>query len=129
MSDPYGELGYLHDCELLELSYVLTNPDIRRVILRLQANPDLGHPTWNGKFLRVTASGIYLFRWECWAHVWGNETLDRWNKGVSEITESELARDRALGFHVPELGFTVTFHSGSFLELICKSVSVEVITE
>jgi len=127
MSDPYLELAYLHDSEVLDISYVLTNPDSRTVIMRLQGDPEMGYSAWEGKVLRVTASGVFLFRCEGWGHTCDRETLDGWGKGVSAVTQAELARHATLGFRVPDLRFTVTLHSGSSLELVCDQVNVEVV--
>ncbi|PYP85682.1 MAG: hypothetical protein DMF61_16270 [Blastocatellia bacterium AA13] len=129
MADVLGQLAYLHDSEVIEISYVLTDPNSRKVILNLKAHPDTGHQPWDDKPLRVTASGVYLLRCESWGHVLGNEAINAWSQGVSDDTRSQLAVHTSRGLHVPELEFTVTFHSGSFLELVCETVSVEVIKE
>ena len=41
--------------------------------------------------------------------------------------ETELQRKRKIGLNVPDLTFTVSFHSGSYFELVCKDISVKVL--
>ena len=119
-------LEYLHDCVLLEVKYDVTQPGVRKVIVSLQTPSDRGYPPWEGRDLYLAGSGAYLFRYVARGYMDGLETLDRWDLGVCEPTRQELARDEALGLRVPSLRFSVVFHSGSFCELVCEVLTVDV---
>lgn len=117
-------LAYLHDCRVLKITYDVTDPKDRRLILLFRAPADLGYPAWDGKTLRFTACDVYLLQYFAAGNATARETLDRWNVGISESAQRELDRILA-GFTVPLMKFSLVFHSGSFLELVCKGLTVE----
>ena len=128
MTQTYGELDYLHDGELLDSTYAADDRGDRQVIMDIRVHKDAGKSDWDGRVLRIVLSGVYLFSCQRWGYVAGAEYVDAWYERVSETTESELERHQALGLRVPKLKFTVTISTGSWLEIVCESVSVEVTT-
>lgn len=120
-------LDWLHDCELHEVRYDPSIPTDRTLVVELECPADLGFPEWEGRTLKLKACGVFLFKYTAWGHTSSIETLDAWDPGVSESTQMELQRQRAIGLAVPKLTFTVSFHSGSYFELVCKDISIEVL--
>jgi hypothetical protein len=118
-------LEYLHDCVLLEMKYDAVSED-RKLSLLLKAPDDLGYAPWDGQQLSVTADDVYFLQSVMWGHVAGAETLDAWNEGISDATQQDLDRHTATGLKVPALKYTITFHSGSYLELVCEDIAVDV---
>ena len=121
------DIDYLHDCPLLELRYDLTNSSNRLLTLFLDCNGNIKHENREGRILRLTVSGVYYFQYVAWGHVIGYEILDRWSEGVTKQTEAELKKHQDMGFNVPSLRYTVTFHSGSFFELACEDITTATI--
>lgn len=118
------DLAILHDCVLRDLRYDVSSADARTLTLLLECPDDLGKPAWDGQTLRITAMDVLLFRLTAWGHCWGLESLDAWRDGVSAQTRGELAR---LPGAPPPITSTVSFHSGTFFELACRQVGVEVV--
>src|ERR1043166_7436912 len=88
-------LDWLHDCDLQELQYDVSNPDERTLRLELICPEDLGYPPWEGKTLELKAMGVLLFRYTAWGYVIGLESMDAWRVGVSDATQVDLQRLRA----------------------------------
>jgi hypothetical protein len=112
----------LHDCALREIVYGLSDPKHRRLVFVLDCPKDMGDDEWNGKRLFITAEGIFYFQYTGWAHTVTVETLDTWRRGVSMATDAELQRAAQSGLIAPNERFTVVFHSGSCMELVCENL-------
>jgi len=122
-----GELlPYLHDAVLFDWQYDARDPGTRTLVMTVQCNPDAGYEPWNDATLNLCARGVFLLRCTAWGFCFGQDTIDSWHEGVSNATASELGRLQAKGLRVPKRLFTVTFHSGSCIELVCDSLEVEV---
>src|SRR5262245_37577850 len=121
----FPELEYLHDCALLEIKYDLTDAANRRLMLVVEAPDDLGYQPWEGKTLSIMAAGVYLFHYMAWGHVNQQEVLDTWSESISDQTRVQLSRHESLGLAVPNTKYTVTFHSGSYFEVVCQTLTVD----
>lgn len=121
-----GELlPYLHDAVLFDWRYDARTPGARTLVMMVQCNPDAGYEPWNDATLNLCARGVFLLRCTAWGFDLGQDTIDSWHEGVSNATASELGRLQAKGPRPPKRLFTVTFHSGSCIELVCDSLEVE----
>jgi hypothetical protein len=116
-------LASLHDCELHDLRYDVAAPQERTLTLLVTCPEEV-----QGKLLRIHAAAVYLFRYTAWGHCMGKEVLNTWQAGVSPATQLELQRGQEVGLAVPGLTYTVTFQSGSYFELVCRDLGIEVIS-
>jgi hypothetical protein len=114
------DLESLHDCTLLGLDFDVSDPDERRLTLTLDSPAEM-----NGDRLRIRARGVFLFRCIAWGHAIGLESLNTWKDGVAPATRAELDRSRQAGLHVPASMYTICFHSGSVIELVCERLEYE----
>lgn len=117
-------LEYLHDAKCLEIAWDYTSPSGRILRLLVVANPEAGFPLWEGKELIITLSDVVATRFTGWGFQTEQETIDKWQPGVSGSLERECLSLHGSGIAIPSLRFLVTFHSGSFLEVVCSNVSV-----
>lgn len=90
--------------------------------MKVVVDPDAGLPSWNGRTLLITLSGVLAVRWICWAII-GDECVDSWRQGVSDFLERECELMISRGITIPSLKFTISFRSGSELEVICSDAS------
>lgn len=126
-ADAKALLTELHDCEVHDLRYDVSDPRERALVMIVDGPEDSSHSTLNGRPLRITATDVHLFRLTAWGHCLGKEVINVWREGVSPATEVELQRCRDAGLAVPALMMTVSFHSGSWFELVCKDIAIEVV--
>jgi hypothetical protein len=117
-------LSYLHDATCSEITWACTKPDGRTLRLLLSADVAAGFPLWDGKNLLIMLSDVVAAHFIGWGFVGGDENVDSWWEGVSESLERECKSLTVKGIAVPSLRFTITFRSGSRLEVVCSEVSV-----
>ncbi len=122
-----SKLDYLHDCSLLEFKYDSSRAGDRQLLLLVKVDAQVSLPEWEGCLLRISLLDVYLFRCTVWGHTTSYEEIDRWREGVSQETESDLKRGIAIGLNVPPLKFTVSFHTGSYFEIVCKELVIEIL--
>ena len=87
-ADVRENLDWLHDCVLHEVRYDPSAPLERTLLVDLECPEDLGLPEWDGRTLRLIASGVFLFQYTAWGHTSNEETLDAWRPRVSEHTRN-----------------------------------------
>ena len=119
------ELEWIHDCVLLAMTYDATDPDGRAVTWTLRCPTDLGYPPWDGKELALVAVDVALLRHFAWG-VDGRETVSAVNAGISSAAQESTMDARRAGVRFPEVEFTIGFGSGSYAEVICREVRIEV---
>jgi hypothetical protein len=120
----FQKLDYLHDAKCLEIAWDCTSPSGRILRLLAVADSEAGFSLWEGKELIITLSDVVATRFMSWGFQTGQETIDAWRQGVSDSLERECQSLRASGISVPSLRFSISFHSGSCLEVVCSEVSV-----
>jgi len=117
------ELAWLHDCVVSSISYN-TSIDFERLIsLKMRCPTDLGYEPWSGQTLVLTAIDVATSKHILWG-VAGAETLDSIRPGVSAVVTDSTMEARRIGVRFPNLEFTIAFHSGSELEIICRDIQV-----
>ena len=119
------ELAWLHDCVLWELSYDTSETSSRSIKLRLQCPSDLGYAPWEGKELLLVAGDVAAAKHTVWG-VAGPEAIDAVRPGVSEALKDAMAQARTSGVRFPDLAFTIYFHSGSDIEIVCGDLQVDI---
>jgi hypothetical protein len=120
-AEPTVDLAALHDCELLDIKYDVSDPQERTLTLVLAPPADDALT----QTLRIQARGVVFFQHTAWGHMIGPEILNGWDERISAALEQELERNRAAGVRVPPLRYTLTFHSGSWIELVCERLLYE----
>ena len=91
--------------------------------LTIDCHPDLGYPPWNGKSLVLAAVDVYVSEHIVFA-IANPESIDAIRPGVSVELRARIARAIQMGARFPGLALTVSFHSGSSLQLICRQLMV-----
>lgn len=116
------ELDFLHDAVVESLLYN-ADPGNRRLSLVATCNPDTGIPPWDGRRVRLLAEHLLYVCLVGFGHTAGEETIDRVFRRISRKTAELLApmpNARAAASLM-----TVAFHSGSSLELACRTIALE----
>ena len=120
-----ADLGWEHDAELLQLVYKPESGE-RSLELTVRCNRDLGHAPWallEGKRLVLAFIDVAVSEHVVFATV-GRETLDAIRPGVSAGLHARIAGAIHMGLRFPDLAVSVSFHSGSWLQLICRQLMV-----
>jgi len=115
-------LVYLHDAKCSEITWDCSNPDCRSIRMIVIVDIDAGLPMWDGKQLQITLSDVLAIHFIGWGFVIGDEVIDDWRSGVSDFLEGECKSLHAKGIGVPSLRYTISFSSGSTLEVVCAEV-------
>ncbi len=119
-----NETEYLHDSKLISVQYDTSTGDTRNLILTMECHPEAGHPEVNGQTLCIRALDVVFLSYTAWGYVVGEEVVDDWKPSVSKSTVSQLRKREKMGVFIPEKQITVTFHSGSVLEFVCRELDV-----
>jgi hypothetical protein len=122
----YTYLAHLHDSRLLELTWDCRNSSRRNLRLELVGDPETEYVPWRGKNLTIVLTDVVALTFIGWGYGLGEESLNSWRLRISDSLEKECRDLGAAGVSLPSLRFTITFHSGSTLELVCSEVSVSV---
>ena len=117
-------LAYLHDAVCSQIAWDCKSPSGRVMSLLVTADKEAGYSLWEGKKLLITLSDVAAVLFTGWGFVTGDENIDSWQQGISESLERECQSLLARRIAVPPLKFTISFRSGSWVELVCAEVSV-----
>lgn len=120
-------LSLLHDCAVRSVRFGYRDDGQRTFAVEVDCPTDLGHPEWDGRRLRLTASEVLLVRGDFWGYTTSGDFLAVWREAVSASTETELARLADMGVRVPPRRFAVEFQGGSAFEVVCGGLTVEVV--
>jgi hypothetical protein len=119
------ELEWIHDCVVSNIVYDASASFGRRALrISMKCPVDLGYEPWGGKSMALVASDVAAFTQSVWGVVAEAETINAIRPGVSAAFQNSTTPWRSMGARFPELEFTVSFHSGSALEVICESLQV-----
>jgi hypothetical protein len=88
---------------------------------------DLGYAPWEGKNVVLVAVDVAVSIYTTWG-VAAPETIDAIRPGVSTTIQESTVKARRMGARFPGLEFTISFHSGSVLEVICQDVQVGLVS-
>ena len=119
------ELEWIHDCVLTDVLYDASSESVRSIKLSMRCPTDLGYAPWDGKGLVLVAIDVAVSKHIVWG-VAGAETIDAVRPGISAAVRESTREARRMGVRLPSLEFTVSFHSGSELEVICDRLEVAV---
>jgi hypothetical protein len=119
------ELEWLHDCVVSEFAYETASNSGRSIKIEMICPFDLGYPLWDGKRLVLAAARVAMSKHVMWG-VDGPESIDAVRPGISDEARESTLHARNLGIHFPALEFTISFHSGSWMEIICHDLEINV---
>ena len=117
------ELEYLHDATVSSVLWDCSDPKSRCLTFQLIANEDCGFELWEGRSLRICLNDITVFQFEGFGVI-GAETIDSWRSEISSATKMKWDPLAESGIRLPKHYFTITFHSGSYIEVGCEEVMV-----
>jgi len=118
------ELAWIHDCDLLGILYDF-GQEGRSIKLSIRCPTDLEYAPWEGKDLVLAAIDVALSRHVMWG-VAGPESIDAIRPGVSAAARESTLDARRRGIRFPSIELSISFHSGSSLEVICERLEVDV---
>ena len=119
------ELAWLHDCDVTKIAYDFTREDGKSIALTMRCPEDLGYAPWEGKTLTLVLVDVRASRQILWS-THGLESLDAVQPGISDDMRQEILRTTKLGARYRGLECTLVFHSGSWIELICRELQVDI---
>lgn len=121
------DLEWLHDERLLSLRFDAATDGGRVATLHLACAQDAANPAWAGRQLTVRFRGVARVLYAGIAVSAAADTVDAIRPGVSEQLRASTSNARRLGIEFPASEATISFHSGSMLELIFDSVTIDVV--
>ena len=122
------ELGRLHDCDVTSIAYDISRAMGRTIRLTMTCPSDFGYPEQNGRTLVLVAEDV-AFSQHATVYVAAPETIDALVPGVSpQLVELGAESRRRGASRFPAVEFTVVFNTGSSLEVVCRSLQVEIST-
>jgi hypothetical protein len=121
-----SDLAWLHDAVATEFRYEIAENGNRRLTIFITANPNMGHPTWDGHRLKLTAHDVLLLKWTALGHSTNEESIDAWREAVIN-SFSEIGPFLDMGGRTPAQAWKVSFHTGSSFDLVCERVTVSIL--
>jgi hypothetical protein len=120
------QLEWLHDSVVHNVIYDASGDSGRLIRLAIHCHPQSGYEPWEGKELVLAAIDVAVSKHSVWGCVTAPETIDSINPGVSASVQGSTMELRRSVANFRNLAFTISFHSGSSLEVICRELQVEV---
>jgi hypothetical protein len=115
-------LKYLHDAICHTLTWYSNKTEGRDIRLCLTISKDAGYPPWNGKEIVIELRDVIAARFTGWGYQIGKDILNCYQPGISSELEAECLNLTHLGITVPSQQFTLSFHTGTSLEVVCSEV-------
>jgi hypothetical protein len=122
------DLGWLHDAVVFSIAYDASDESSRSVKLTMRCNDEAGYPPWNGKDLVLIAVDVAVMTFVGRGAIIGPETFDQAYARVSDTLHESVVESQRMYPEYPRLEFSMCFHSGSEIEIICKNLQVEVLS-
>ncbi len=119
------EVAWLHDCDVTKIAYEFTRDDGKSIALTMRSPDDSGYAPWEGKTLTLVLVDVKASRQFLW-NTHGLESLDAIRPGISDEMRQEVMGTTKLGARYPGLECTLVFHSGSWIESICRELQVDI---
>jgi hypothetical protein len=121
-----AELEWFHDAIVESIDYLASEPTTRQLTIVLKCSNDAGTPEWDGKRVQITADDVVLMRHLVFATS-NAESIDAIHESVSQEMIGMRMKLTSIGAMIPGKAFTINFHSGSSLELVCKGMLIEML--
>jgi hypothetical protein len=118
------ELGWLHDSDLLSVSYDTSSDIDWPIRLTIRCPDDSGYAPWDGKLLVLSATDVVRSK-HLVCCIANSESIGEVSTGVSVDLLEGAMKGRPTSAHF-NFEFTICFTSGSKLEIICQDLQIEV---
>jgi hypothetical protein len=119
-------LSYLHDARLLGVQ-VDFSTEIRSLAFTATYHEDCGLASVAGKTVRLTAEDVTLLESRVRGAMTSPETIDSCDLSISDETAAHLSKWLQMGGRDPKARLSLTTHSGSVWEIMCESLSVNIL--
>ena len=119
-------LNWLHDCEVLSICLTISANGDRQLALIVDCPQDHEFERWAGKRITLTAADVRLMVHTVWGMQTGLESIDDVRFRVSDGFRERLQfweQKRAVPISEE---YSIVFHSGSTLELMCREMTASV---
>lgn len=126
MKDARIEFGWLHDSTVTSIEYRVADNGDRNLELQMDCPSDCGYEPWEGKSLTLLVSDISLMLHTVFGMQTGEESINFVENSVSDLTRAKLRGFENRGLRIGPESYTIVFHSGSTIELICSAIEVHV---
>ena len=120
-------LAYLHDAVLQSLNLAIDENGVQRISMVVICNPHAGYPAWDGKLLHLSAHEILVSRIATYGFSHGPDVIDSCTQELTDTMISDVSGLGQLGAQKAEAPLFIQLNSGTTIELVCKSISLEVI--
>lgn len=120
-----NHFGWLHDSIIKSIAYSVAENGDRELALHMDCPSDCGFEPWEGKSLSLLVSDISLMVHTVFGTQTGTESLNFVESGLSDLTRAKLRAFEDRGLRIGPEAYTMVFHSGSTMELICRGISVQ----
>ena len=118
-------LEYLHDAVVLSISYHAEESRDRIILLVVTCDREAGYSPWEGKRLCIRLDDVIVANHYVFGAVAGQEQVNAWGTKLSASMEGEIQRIQATGINCTGIAFSLTFHTVSYLEGMCRRLFVE----
>jgi hypothetical protein len=120
------ELEWIHDCIVSVVAYNAGGNE-KLINIAMSCPDDLGFAPWEGRQLELVAVDVAIANYSILGWSVEEETVDAIRPGISRAVQDSTAEARRRGICYPNLEFTVSFHSGSSLEVICRELRIDIV--
>ena len=126
--DAPKDLDWIHDCILSRVEYDPNRDSGRLIKFEIFCPADFGYPPWQGKNLLLNMQNIVTASGFIWGWVNGPEIINAIRPGVSDEVRGRASNIASGVDRAGKLELTVMFQSGSFFEIICETIQIEVVS-
>jgi hypothetical protein len=119
-------LAPLHDARLLGVQ-VDFSTEVRNIAFTAAYHRDCGLASVAGKTVKLTAQDITLLQSRVHGAMANPETIDACELSVSEGATAHLKEWLRIGGRDPKTRLSLTTHSGSVWEVMCESLSLNIL--
>ncbi len=124
--DDYKTLEYLHDAQLVRISYFVGQDGLRRLSLVVVCDDECGHDVWAGNTVEILFVDALVVHGSLVGHMCGEEYVDGVVAGLRTDAERTVAEFTRQGVAEPQVRLILVFQSGSELAVACNALEVGV---
>ncbi|MEO8879907.1 MAG: hypothetical protein ABI446_05875 [Gemmatimonadaceae bacterium] len=118
------EFGWLHDSIITSIEFRVADNGNRNLEMHMDCPSDCGYEPWEGKKLTVLVSDIALMMHTVFGMQTGKESINFVENGISDITRAKMRAWEHRKFGIDPEAYTIVFHSGSMIEVLCSTIAV-----
>lgn len=120
-----GDLDWFHDCAVRSIDFDWGSTVTLRITVVCPA--DLGRPDWNGRTLVIVAKDVVLLDYELRMSS-RHDSIDSIREGIySTNLRADVRRYAAAGGPLDYPSLSISFSSGSSLEMFCEEPEIELL--